>query len=161
MVIKETHHFFDSDWTTQFRNAMPVAGASDFADLTIGGASPGGQLKGYITSIRLLSLQNNAWDVEFYSRTLPSATGFLSGAVPPYNQGTNNNLIDWHSFAVVTGKAYATIFAYAVSNLKIPYVDMDPGPGGRLHVNLVNQSTSKNPGDSGLVQIRVGFIQAA
>ena len=172
-VVKESIAFIDSDYTTHFRNALVAGVGSQYADISVSGdALPAGQTKFCIESVRMLSLQNLDWRVEFYSKTLPSATG----------SANLNNLLGWVNFyssttlastTVLQGQqitqvatGYATLFAYFAQNLKIPYEDRSRSSGGypaggQLHVNLVATGGAKNPGDSGLVHLRFGVVATA
>ena len=173
-VVKESIAFIDSDTTTHFRNAL-ATGASQFADISVSGdASPAGQTKFCIESVRLLGMENRDYRVEFYSKSLS-----LVSATASFNL---NNLLGYVNFyssttlgstTVLQGQqitqvatAYATMFAYFAQNLKIPYEDRSRSvggtpAGGQLHVNLVATGTAKSAGDVGLVHLRCGVIATA
>lgn len=174
MVVKESIAFIDSSYTTHFTNALTAGGGSQYADLSVSGdALPAGQTKFCIESVRMLSIQNIDWRVEFYSKTLPSATGSanlnnLLGYVNFYSAATlasTPTILQGQQLTQVA-TAYATLFAYFAQNLKIPYEDRSTSKGaypagGQLHVNLVAAGAAKNPGDSGLVHLRFGVVATA
>ena len=136
--------FVRSDKDTHFRDAL-IQFASEYEDLVIATDLPQGRADSYITSIRLMSIQNLAWTIVFYSRRRNYESD--------YDMDTS---IDFHSFVASDGLATATSYLYAVSGLLIPYRDEDNS--GELHVGLHNRSTTaKDPGDSGLFHLTLGL----
>ena len=152
--ISESFHYVRSG-DTDFRNGLVIQ-ASQFADLPIVSAQAAGPNRVWITSLKILSIQNLDWRVEFHGRSLAnkptfSASGYLGG----------NQLQGYVGFTNNAATAYGTTFLYYTHGLKIPYEDMDGV--GQLHVNLLNQhsATAKLPGDTGAVFIHVGTIDAS
>ena len=194
-ISKESFQFVDSDYTQDFRDGLANAGASSFANLSI--EDVGGQMKCFVETIRILSLQNLDWRVEFYSKSNTGGYGlapyftspsFISGGQYPTATNPNNsNIIASVLFyssttaaqatplLVTAGEssrvatAYATLFLYSATGLRIPIIDDDTNtnisgnvvPGGLMHVNLVNTNGGKTAGDAGLVHIRFGVVVAA
>jgi len=170
MQVTHSIQFVDSDWTTHFRNAIAardaslVPAASDYADIQIASGAPtgvGDPAKLIIKSIRLESIENANFRVEFYERTVPKATnaviyGFgdgLLGAVDLTGPGDTAPSA-YHATGYKTG----TYFVRIVDGLEIPYWDKEGK--GQLHVKLSNISTvAKSAGDVGALQLRVGTIQ--
>jgi len=169
--ISESHFSFESA-TTDFTDAI-VPSASDFADLTVGGASQsanegasGGPIKSFITTIEAIAAQDLDWRVEFHKRTLSktvnTATYFPPNLIGYVNLlGTTDNLpASWPGGRFAVATAYGTMFAWFVDGLSIPYEDADGL--GQLHVNLLNQSaTAKSTGTAGYLYLRVGTVQAS
>lgn len=163
MLVKGSHFFFDSD-QTQFREEL-VAQASEYEGLLVGGVTAG-PVKSFITSVRLLSLQNLPYRIEFHSMRYNNVNSASTYANPSHLIGIINALPttdalpqNWSGADVMTATQYGTMYAYFRSGLNIPYEDR--GGEGRLHVNLVNLGTvTKNPGDSGIVHLRVGVVAA-
>ena len=161
-LVTSSVHFVDSDYTTDFRQvipgAVPPAFASAYADIQISQGSQnvgGGKL--LIKSVRVLSIQNLNWRVEFWERSIPLPTGTSLN-----NWGLLGH-VDLLAVPVAANVYYstqyqiATLFVRTAEGLDIPY--HDKSAQGQLHVNLVNlDSTAKNAGDSGAVHIRVGTI---
>ena len=196
-VTKESFQLIDSDYTKNFRDGLANAGASSFANLSIPNVA-GGQFKGFVETIRILSLQNLDWRVEFYSKGNTGGYGlapyftspsFISGGQYPTATNPNNSNIiasvlfySSSTFQQLTpallvpageasriATAYATLFLYSATGLRIPIIDDDSNtnisgattPGGLMHVNLVNTNGGKTAGDAGLVHIRFGVVVAA
>ncbi len=175
MVIKESIAFIDSNYQTDFRNAIP-ANASQYADISVSGdALPAGQTKFCIESVRLLAMENKDYRVEFYNKSLA-----VNVATGTFNV---NSLLGWVNFysaatlastpTILQGQqltqvatAYATMYAYFAQNLKIPYEDKAQSKGGyptggQLHVNLVATGAAKSAGDVGAVHLRFGVVATA
>ena len=154
MLIKESFSYIRSLSQTHFTGII-TNGASEYEDIAVGG----GVLPGYITSLKILSIQNLNWRVEFYSRSLDpfvAATRYVASAYP-YE---NNALLGTVAFTKEAATGYATSYLYYTQSLKIPYIDEDGV--GELHVSLKNENaTSKLEGDAGAVHLMVGFISAA
>jgi len=163
MLVKGSHFLFDSD-QTQFRETL-VSQASEYEGLLVGGVTAG-PVKSFITSVRLLSLQDLAYRIEFHSKQYNAVNSASTYANPAHLIGIVNALPstdalpqNWSGADMMTATAYGTMFAYFRSGLNIPYEDREGL--GRLHVNLVNlDSTTKSPGDSGIVHLRVGVVAA-
>ena len=135
--------YIRSDKDTHFRDAL-VQYASEYEDLSIG-SNALGRVDSFIRSIRILSIQNLAWTVVFYSR----ARNYEAD----YDLDTS---IEFHEFAATDGIATATSYLYAVSGLEILFRDEDSV--GQLHLGLHNRSaTEKNAGDAGMVQLTLGI----
>jgi hypothetical protein len=194
-VSKESFQIVSSDYTTDFRDLLVDVNASSFANLAIDKNVVGGQAKCFIETIRILSMQNFDWRVEVYDRSNTGGYGpapyftspnFKSGGQYPTATNPNNaNLLGFVTFyasAFTTtgvgllsetsryGTAYATLFAYFASGLRIPILDNETNtnisgkaaPGGAIHANLVKTSGPLKPsGDSGLVHIQFGVVVAA
>lgn len=166
MQTTGSHHIFDSD-QTQFRTAL-VTQASESANLTVGGVSAG-PVKGFISTVRLLSLQDLDYRVEFYARRVSATRGSSASAYANPSQllGYVNCLgsltalpANWTGFGTTTATGYGTLFAYFLGGLSIPYMDRDGL--GELHCNLLNlDGTAKLPGDTGIVHLTVGVIAAS
>lgn len=168
-TISESFHYVKSDYTTNFRNVLPgpsgsfalgnpavpaVGVASQYANLQIVPGLAQGTCKSYITSVKLLSLQNLDWRVEFHSRRVSEASAVYS----------SNNLVGYVGWTNNAATAYATSFLYYTHGLKIPYLDEDGL--GELHVNLLNNTQATNnatkfAGDSGAVHLTVGLVMAS
>jgi hypothetical protein len=162
--ISESHFSFESP-VGAFDDAIAV-GASQYADLTVGGGNAG-PTKCFITTLLAIGKQDIDMRVEFSKRThskvINTASFFPSSLIGWVNLlGSEDNLPgNWpgNRFAVAT--AYGTMFAWFVDGLSIPYEDIDPG-NGQLHVNVVNQSaTAKSAGTAGYLYLRVGTVQAS
>lgn len=135
--------FIRSDKDTQFRDALPQY-ASEYEEISISGDALG-RVDSFIRTIRILSIQNLAWTVVFYSRARTYEAD--------YDLDTS---IEFHNFLASDGIATATSYLYAVSGLQIPYRDEDHV--GTLHIGLHNRSaTSKNAGDTGMIQMTFGL----
>lgn len=135
--------FIRSDKNTHFTDSL-IQFASEYEDIQFGGTAHG-RVDSFVRSIRILSIQNLAWMVAFYSRR--------RNYEADYDLDTS---VEFHDFAATDGLATATSYLYAVSGLEIPYRDEDGL--GELHVGLHNRSsTAKNPGDSGMIQITFGL----
>ena len=154
--ISESFHYVRSA-NTNFTNGLIPQG-SQYADLPIVSASAAGPNRVWITSLKIQSIQNLDWRVEFHGRSLAygggvtySASGYL---------GTNS-LQGYVGFTNNAATAYGTCYLYYTHGLKIPYEDQDGT--GQLHLNLLNQhaATAKLPGDTGAVFITVGTIDAS
>ena len=162
--ISESHFSFESG-SSDFDTAISP-GASDFADLTVGGGNAG-PTKSFITTLQVISKQDIDYRVEFYKKTyskvVNTASFFPSNLIGWVNLlGSTDNLpASWPAghFAVAT--SYGTMFAWFLGGLSIPYEDRDPG-NGELHINVVNQSaTAKSAGTAGYLYLRVGTVQAS
>src|SRR6185369_12977957 len=154
-----------------------VTGASTYADIQITEGTPTsaaaavGHGKLIINSVRLITLQQLDWRVEFYRKNIVQATASgifesdLIGSVEFYSQGTAaslgiTRLTAAEGSRIATQYISATAFMYFSQNLNIPYEDKQNL--GQLHTNLVNlNSTSKLPGDTGAVSLIVGTIAAS
>lgn len=134
--------FIRSDKDTHFRDSLAQF-ASEYEDIQLG-SIPHGRVDSFIRSIRILSIQNLAWTVVFYSRR--------RNYEADYDLDTS---IEFQDFAATDAIATATSYLYAVSGLEIPYRDEDVL--GELHVGLHNRSsTAKNAGDSGMIHMTFG-----
>ncbi len=155
MQASESVYIFRSDAKTDLQAALPLQ-ASAYVNLTVGGANRG-QLKGYITSVKIQSIQLLDWRIEFHSRRLSQASA------PFYALGASwyNSLLGYVGFSNNAATAYGTSYLYYTQGLKIPYID-DDGLG-ELHLNVVNQhsATAKLPGDTGAIHVAVGFISGS
>lgn len=137
--------FVRSDKDTHFTTAL-IQYASEYEDLSIGGIAPTTRADGIITSIRLLSLQNLAWWVGFYTRRRNYQANY-----------DLDTLVGAQSF--VAGDAFlsATTYIYIATGLRMPYQDEDML--GELHVGLHNRSASaKTAGDGGQIQMTIGLL---
>ena len=169
--ISESHFSFESA-LTDFTDVI-VPQASDYADLTVGGASQsdnsgssGGPLKTFITTVEAIAAQDLDWRVEFHKRTLSktvnTATYFPPNLIGWINLlGTTDNLpASWPGGRFAVATTYGTMYAWFLDGLSIPYEDADGN--GQLHVNMLNQSgTAKNEGADGYLYLRVGTVQAS
>lgn len=166
-LVTNSVHFVDSDYTTHFTG--PIAGvgsgaldsASRYADIQIaeGSQNVGGN-KLLIKSIRLLSIENVTYRVEFWEKSVPLATRSLNahGLLGAVNMVAPGGAQPTAYFA--TAYQVATLFVYIAEQLDIPY--HDKSGQGQLHVNLVNISgTAKSAGDVGALHLRVGTIAAS
>ncbi len=155
MLTTESVHIFKSDAKTDLQAALPVQ-ASAYVNLTVGGV-PRGQLKGYITSVKIQSIQNLDWRIEFHSRRNSQASAFFFAAGASWY----NSLLGYVGFTNNAATAYGTSYLYYTSGLKIPYLDEDGL--GELHLNVLNQhaGTAKLPGDTGAIHVAVGFISGS
>lgn len=170
--ISESHFSFESPIGT-FDGAI-VPNASQYADLTVGGASQsgndgasGGPIKNFITTVLAVGAQNIDMRLEFHKRTLSKTVNTASFFPPSLIGwinllGSEDNLpSNWPGGRFAVATAYGTMFAWFVDGLSIPYEDIDPG-AGQLHVNVVNQSaTAKAAGAAGYLYLRVGTVQAS
>ena len=167
-LVTNSVQFVSSDYTTDFRRAIPARVgdnvASDYADIQMAdGASSVGANKVIIKSIRLLDIvSTHDWRVEFWNKTIAIATGEslnnwgLLGVVDLYRTPPVAQTGAIYATSYVTGTLYAMI----VENLDIPYEDREGK--GQLHVGLLNLSgTAKSAGDLGAVHLRVGTIAAS
>ena len=160
--ISESFHYVRSG-NTDFRNALSPQ-ASQYADLPIVSAQAAGPNRVWITSLKILSIENLDWRVEFHGRSLSAGSGVTYSASGYL--GTNS-LQGYVGFTNNAATAYATTFLYYTHGLKIPYEDQDGT--GQLHINLLNQSApnqaagraTKFAGDEGAVFIHVGIIDAS
>ena len=174
MLITESIHHVDSDASSDFRNKINASGASQYADIALAAGTPStvGPNKCVINSVRLLAIQDLDWQVQFHSKSYGSAVGVAATQFSDVNGshlvGWSNHLAtttnipaNWTDAHTTTATIYgSTTYASYISGLNIPYEDRDGT--GRLHVNLVNKSaTAKNPGDTGLIHLRVGVIYAS
>lgn len=171
-LATQSIHFVDSDYTSDFRVAVPGNGtgapdtASMYADLQFAQGVPanlGDMGKAIVKSIRLLSIENVTYRVDFYDRSVPVATApanmnlqGLIGSVALTPPGGAQPSSSYFATAYKIG----TLFAYFAEGLDIPVIDKTGK--GQLHVNLVNISaTAKSAGDVGAVQLRVGTVFAS
>ena len=162
--ISESHFSFESA-ASDFDGAIAI-GASDYADLTVGGGNAG-PLKSFITTLQVISKQDIDYRVEFHKKTLSktvnTASYFPSNLIGWVNLlGTTAALpATWPAGAYAVATAYGTMFAWFLGGLSIPYEDRDPG-NGQLHINVLNQSaTAKSAGTAGYLYLRVGTVQAS
>ena len=159
--ISESFHYVRSA-DADFRTTLAPQ-ASEYADLPIVSAQAAGPNRVWITSLKILSIQNLDWRVEFHGRSLapPKPTYTASGYL-----GTNS-LQGYVGFTNNAATAYGTCYLYYTHGLKIPYEDQDGE--GELHLNLLNQSapnqvvgrSTKFAGDVVAVFIHVGTIDAS
>lgn len=170
--ISESHFSFESP-VGAFDEAIAV-GASQYADLTVGGASQtgndgasGGPIKSFITTLLAIGKQDIDMRVEFSKRTLSkvvnTASFFPSSLIGWVNLVGSGDSIpaNWPGGRFAVATTYGTMFAWFLDGLSIPYEDIDPG-AGQLHVNVVNQSgTAKSAGTAGYLYLRVGTVQAS
>ena len=166
-LVTNSVHFVDSDVNTHFTDGILGRGtgaldsASMYADIQIAEGSQlvgGNKLK--IESIRILSLENVTYRVEFWEKSVPLATLSLNthGLLGAVNMVAPGGVQPSAYFA--TGYQVATLFAYIAEQLDIPY--HDKSGQGQLHVNLVNISgTAKSANSAGAVHLRVGTIAAS
>lgn len=153
MVTTESFHYVRSDAKTDLQGSL-TANASAFVDLQVVPGVARGQAKGYITSLKIQSMQNLDWRVEFHSRRLSQASaGFFAATATRWN-----SLLGYVGFTNNAATAYATSYLYYTHGLKIPYLDEDSL--GEIHCNVLNQhaSTAKSAGDAGAIHIAIGFI---
>ena len=168
-LVTQSFQYVDSDYTSNFRLATVALVGSQYADLRMAGSSAvaGGNVKCFIETVRFLSLQNLDWRLDFYQNSIANglhaatasvnAIGLLGG-INFYSSTTNiPSNVSYQITQVATG--FATLFVYLANNLHIPYEDRDGQ--GQLHLNLVTVGAAKNAGDSGLVHVRVGTVQAS
>jgi len=181
MLVKESLFYVDSDYTIDFRSAIGarvgVVVASEAADLMIGRSvgdaatrASSGTVRGFVRSVRVLSLEDTAWRVQFLERVAAQATPAnlnrygLLGSVDIYNTGAVVNQASVYGSVHATSYLSGTVFVYLADGLNIPIVERTaPGTAvsGRLHVNLCNIGpTAKSAGDVGAVHLRVGVIAA-
>lgn len=171
-MITESHYSFESqpgafDGAISGGAVAGFPGASQYADLSVGGATQpnnrgasGGPIKSFITSLLAISAQNLSMRVEFHKKsygTVVNTASFfpsnLIGWVNLVNAGP-----DTQEAAVAT--LYGTMFAWFVNGLSIPYEDADGN--GLLHTNVVNMSdTAKSAGSAGYLFLRVGTVFAS
>ena len=153
MAHVESIAFVSSDITTQFTDSLAY-GASEYEDLDLTGTGgvQSGEARCFVTSLRLITAQNNAWMVTVHDRasTYDSINGY---------QLNNNTLIDFWQWTAAQGVSVGTVYVYSVSGMKIPYRDRDGQ--GRLHVALHNQSTTSKIQGTGYAHLKVGVIDAA
>ena len=161
--ISESHFSFESA-NSDFTGAVSP-GASDYADLTVGGGNAG-PTKCFITSLQAICKQDIDMRVEFYkktySRVVNTASYFPTNLIGWVNLvGTSDALpANWTGAGVATATTYGTMFAWYLGGLSIPYEDRDGT--GQVHVNVVNQSgTAKSAGQAGYLYLRVGTVQAS
>jgi hypothetical protein len=175
MFVTNSVHFVDSDYRTDFRGAIAGNGtgaadsASAYADIMFARGAISGEGdhgKAIIKSVRIVSIENVTYRVDFYDRTLPQATvygplqstGNLNGLLGSVNMVAPGGTQPSAYYA--TGYKIGTLFAYVAEGLDIPVIDMTAR--GQLHVNLVNISgTAKSAGDVGALHLRVGTINAS
>ena len=156
MQITESLHYGRSDYTADFRLGL-VTNASQYANLQVVQGLSRGDVKGYIVSAKIQSIQKLDWRLEIHSRRLSEASA-------PFYSGTRmarmNNLVATIQFSKEQATGYATSFMYFRDALKIPYIDEDSL--GEVHVNLLNQNaTAKLPGDTGAIHVAFGFVAAS
>jgi len=124
--------------------------------------------EGTIRSVTLLSIQNLAWDVNFYSSDKFGRTNM-----------DDDPFIDFHSFTSSDGKQVSSTagfgdqYRYSVSGLSIPYRDqdrireggkkgnpIDSGPS-QVHIEIVPRDTTttgdKFAGADGAVAVIIGI----
>ena len=167
MLITESIHFVDSQQATDFRGAISPA-ASAYADIALaqGSDTTVGPHKCIINSVRIVSIQDLSWRVEFYGKSYSVHT---ASSYPDPSQligwsdhlRSNDNIpANWTGIHTTTATTFGTLFASFIGGLNIPYEDRQGV--GRLHVNLLNTSaTAKSAGDVGLVHLRVGVVYAS
>lgn len=167
-LVTHSVHFTDSDSTAHFRTAIPagvggIMAGSAYADIQFAaGSASVGAGSCIIKSVRLLSQEATDWRVEFWEKSLPTATSSslnnwgLLGFVDLYRTPPTAQT----GAIYATYYAIATLNAYIAENLEIPY--RDKSAQGQLHVNLcVLGSVAKSAGDVGQVHLRVGTIAAS
>jgi hypothetical protein len=134
VINKDNIFFVTTNRDLHFTDQL-ARGASEYENIVVSGA---GKLSSYITSIRVTMATLGAVAVSFYSRDV----FYQRLAATPYA----NALIDYWQWASADATAAfgplnvisATEWVYAVTGLKIPYVDEDET--GELHVGLHNLS---------------------
>ena len=106
---------------------------------------------GRIRSITILSIQNLAWEIQYYSADTfrdadPDVDAYLESIKFAEGDGLQDD---------ATG-----LFRYSVSGLDIPYVDDDAST--TLHLSLVNRSAAaKNAGATGEIVVRTTLEESA
>lgn len=188
-VTKQSFFFVDSNPNTDFATTASTqtsAGASTFANIKIDSAVSGGQAKCFVNTIRIISMQQCDYRMEFYDRGTNQPYGVLGAA--PVGGGVSGSQISATTFALIgyvdfynwatastanvptvgeptrVATGYATMFVYFASGLQIPIVDNDSQRGGgEIHANLVVNSNvaSRLAGLAGGVAVRFGVINAA
>lgn len=144
----------DTDPTTQF-----IAGLAQNAETLLSwtpdvamSASP--DCRGRVVAIAIISDQNLAWELNFWSREAGSAAASVA----------LDSFLGRKAFATGDGLqvAGAGSYRYFASGLDIPVLDEDPQAdrdspyAGRIHMSLVNRSAgAKNAGATGEIKIRL------
>lgn len=162
-LVTSSIHFVDSDVNTHFTSAISgIVGASTYANIQIAeGSQSVGSNKLVIKSVRLLSMQQIPYRVEFWERSVPLATGSINA----HGLLGSVDLIDINatqpSSYYATSYTTGTLFAFVAEQLDIPYHDKTGQ--GQLHVNLVlrNDNIAKSANSAGAVHLRVGTITAS
>ena len=144
----------DTDPATQFIAGL-AQNASDLLswtpDMAIAAAP---DCRGRVIAIAIISDQNLAWELNFWSREAGPAAASVS----------LDSFLGRKGFIAGDGLqiAGAGSFRYFASGLDItvldedPRVDRDSPYAGRLHLSLVNRSaTGKNAGATGEIKIRL------
>ncbi len=141
--------------TVQFTDAL-VTGASEvesFAPESLaaggGGAgiSAGKHMRCCLKELRILSVENLAWEIELYG----SATG-IGGS----NIALEIFLGKWAFIATDGTRATGdTFYKYFISGLYLSYTDVDMS--GKFHVRLINRSVAaKTAGAGGGIVVELG-----
>lgn len=172
-LVTHSIHFIDSDHNSHFTTAMAAYAsgslntlpASEYADIQFAEGTPtggGGAAKCVIKSIRLISLQETKWRVEFSDRSFPLATpASLTGwgLLGSYD-GVNIGGPQPTTYHATQYKAAATAFITLFEQLDLPYHDKTAQ--GQLHVRVSNiGNTAKSAGSAGAIQLRVGVIHCS
>lgn len=165
MHVTSSHFFFEST-PSDFTGAISPGGASDYADLTIGGGIDG-PAKSFIASVRVIAKQDLIARLEFYRRTqskvVNTASFFPSSLIGWVDLLDSNSGVpaNWPAGRFAVATTYGTMFAWFLEGITIPYEDLDPGTG-QLHINYVNLSdAAKSAGTAGYLNIQVGTINAS
>lgn len=144
----------DTDPATQFESAIAqnAEEREDWVPDAALSASP--DCRGRVVGISIISDQQLAWELNFWSRVAQSAATTVA---------LDSFLGRW-AFAAADGLqiAGAGSFRYSIFGLDLTVIDEDPLADrtapypGRLHVSLVNRSaTSKNAGGTGEFKLRL------
>jgi hypothetical protein len=136
-----------TDPDDQFTGAL-ATNATENENLVLNAALAGvnGAAQGLIRSITIVSDQNLAWELQWYTADTfqnadPEVDSFLS----------------YWAFAAADGVQVAAtgLYRYYVDGLAIPYKDADAS--GEMHISLINRSvTSKNAGATGEIKVTLG-----
>lgn len=138
---------FNSDVDTDFTAAIT---ANDGADANLAGLTAN---VGFVTGIEILSQQNLAWDVFLFGS---DTFGDADYDLDTYLSHTSFDATD----AVTIANDQPTMYRYSLTNLKIPYTDLDES--NELHVKLVPRGGNKlASGAGGDVVVKLTFQGAA
>ena len=166
MLITESVHFVDSSQSDFRENIVPLASAYADIALAAGTESTLGPHKCIISSVRIISVQDLAWRVEFWGKSYSVHTASSYGdpsqliGWSDHLDSTDNIPANWTGIHTTTATRFGTMYASFITGLNIPYEDRQGT--GRLHINLVNQGTAaKSAGDVGLIHLRVGVVHAS
>ena len=173
MLVTNSVHFTDSNHDTHFitaiaayasgtLNTMP---ASEYADIQIVEGNPataGNDGKLVVKSVRILSLEEIKWRVEFFDRSVPNATpaSFTNWGLLGSYDGVHIGGPQPTTYYATAYKHAATVFVTLLEQLDLPI--MDRTGQGQLHVRLSNiGNVAKSAGNVGAVHLRVGTIFAS